>query len=372
MKIVFLSNYYNHHQAHISKKLYELTNGNFKFVSTKKISEDRKKLGYPELKDDFEIFYDGMDQTVQNEIDSADVVIIGSAPERFLENRKKKKKLIFRYSERPLKKGFQWWKYLYRFYIWHKNNPANAPIYILCASAYVLSDYLKFGLFKGKAFKWGYFPECKRYESIDVLMRSKIKNEILWCGRFLDWKHPDDVLKVAEKLKNAKKSFHINIIGTGDMENELNAMRETLGLTDYITFFGSVNSGKVREYMERASIYLFTSDRQEGWGAVLNEAMNSGCAVIASHSAGSTPYLIQNGENGVIYQSGDLDDLYRALEMLLEAPKRQYELGSKAYETIINEWNSDIAAERFFFLSNRILEGKNVNGIFETGPCSKA
>ena len=33
--------------------------------------------------------------------------------------------------------------------------------------------------------------------------------------------------------------------------------------------------------MEQADIYLFTSDRNEGWGAVANEAMNSACAMVA-------------------------------------------------------------------------------------------
>lgn len=42
-----------------------------------------------------------------------------------------------------------------------------------------------------------------------------------------------------------------------------------MNLNDYVTFTGPVQSDKVRGFMERAGIFLFTSDRQEGWGAVL-------------------------------------------------------------------------------------------------------
>lgn len=63
-----------------------------------------------------------------------------------------------------------------------------------------------------------------------------------------------------------------------------------MNLNDYVTFTGPVQSDKVRGFMERAGIFLFTSDRQEGWGAVLNESMNSGCAVVASHAIGSVPF----------------------------------------------------------------------------------
>ena len=61
--------------------------------------------------------------------------------------------------------------------------------------------------------------------------------------------------------------------------------------------------------MEKSSIYLFTSNFDEGWGAVLNESMNSACAVISSHAAGATPFLISHNINGLLYTSGDVDEL---------------------------------------------------------------
>lgn len=372
MRIVFLSNYYNHHQAHISRKLYELTGGNYKFISSTRVSESRKKLGYAELTDEFVISCDQDRELIQEIIDSADVVICGSSPEGWIENRKKQGKLIFRYSERPLKKGFELWKYPYRFLKWHMQNPTRSKIYMLCSSAYTATDYLKFDLFRNKCFKWGYFPECKRYENFDSLMSNKIKNEILWCGRFLDWKHPDDVLEIARRLKADGKVFHINIIGTGEMQSELEALRDQYDLLEYVTFVGSVSAENVRAYMERSSIYLFTSDRQEGWGAVLNEAMNSGCAIVANRAAGATPYLIRNEENGIQYESGDLEALYKAVTQLIDNDEMSRKLGTKAYETILSEWNSDIAAERIIVLAEKLLSGADSIDLYNAGPCSRA
>ena len=62
--------------------------------------------------------------------------------------------------------------------------------------------------------------------------------------------------------------------------------------------------------MEKTGIFLFTSDRQEGWGAVLNEAMNSGCAVVASHLIGAVPFLKKKKKNGLVYSSGDRKTLF--------------------------------------------------------------
>lgn len=374
MNIVFVSNFYNHHQAYISKQLYKLTNGGYRFIATAEIPKERIELGYSDGRDPFVLQYgdnEAQDQIIQEQIDSADIVIIGSAPENLLKNRKKEKKIIFRYSERPLKNGFQWWKYPLRLIRWHYNNPFNVPIYMLCASAYTAQDYSKFFLFKDKMFKWGYFPEIKRYNDINSIMAKKNTSEILWCGRFLDWKHPDAVLTVAKKLKQEGYNFHINIIGTGNMEETLKKSCSQNGLDDIVSFLGSMSPEEVRAYMERAGMYLFTSDRKEGWGAVLNEAMNSVCAVIASTEAGATPYLVKNNFTGLVYNNCDIEELYEKVKYLLDNPKEQIRLGMSAYDTIISEWNAEEAAKRLMHLFKIILSKNKCEDLYGTGPCSR-
>lgn len=370
MKIAFISNCYNHHQCFISRKLYELTKGEYRFIATTQMTDERKKLGYDEITDSFVIRADSPDAMEWTE--TADVLILAHSPSDLLKKRIQTKKLMFRYSEHLLKKGLQWWKYPLRFFRMHRNNPSDAPIYLLCASAYAARDFAHFGLFVGKAYKWGYFPECKRYEDVSSLISSKDKRELLWCGRFLDWKHPDDVLTLAKMLKADGYAFHMNIIGVGEMEQALKAKCVSDGLTDCVSFLGSMSPDKVRTYMERAGIYLFTSDIKEGWGAVLNEAMNSGCAVVASDKAGSTKYLIQDGENGYIYPFGRIDVLYDRVTQLLDDPKKQKNMGLQAYNTITEKWNADLAAERLVALAQQILDGNAKPNIFADGPCSNA
>ena len=113
--------------------------------------------------------------------------------------------------------------------------------------------------------------------------------------------------------------------------------------------------------MEKTEVYLFTSDYKEGWGALLNEAMNSGCAVLASHAIGAVPFLLRHGENGVVFESGNLKDMEEKAEMLLKSAEKRKRLGSAAYETILQEWNAEIAADRLVEIAGRLLEagGKN-------------
>lgn len=373
--VVFASNYFNHHQSSFCQSMYERLGDKFTFVQTQEVEEERKRLGWGEgvlplfVKKSYDS--DSAELECKTLIDNADIVIIGSAQNHFVENRIKSGKLVLRYSERQLKKGLELWKYPYRYFKWHKQNPKHANIYLLCASAYTASDYAKFGLFKNRCYKWGYFPETKHYQ-MNALYEQKDKQKILWVGRFLDWKHPDDVLRVAKRLKEDGYRFSMDIAGTGEMEQQLKDMSEAMGLNDCVTFLGPIPSNRVRELMEKAGIYLFTSDRYEGWGAVLNESMNSGCAVVASHAIGAVPYLMRNRENGLIYHSGNVDELYKKVKYLLDNPGEQERLGKAAYETIVGEWNAEVAAERLINLSEHLLAGEKYPDLYRTGPCSRA
>lgn len=46
MKIVFVSNTFHHHQANVSDNLYEVTNGNYAFIETEPMRQDRLQLGW--------------------------------------------------------------------------------------------------------------------------------------------------------------------------------------------------------------------------------------------------------------------------------------------------------------------------------------
>lgn len=342
------------------------------FVAHKEMDAERKDLGWG---NDLVRPYtcSASDQEVQKQLNDLDVLIAGSFPERQTKEYGKKAKLFFRYSERPLKAGNPVLKYIPRFLKWHYYNPPWRKTYMLCASAYTAGDYAKFGLFHNRCYKWGYFPETIRYPSIDDLIDRKAKATILWCGRFLDWKHPDDVIEVAKRLHEAGCCFKIEMIGTGEMERQLKQQASEAGLLDEnVRFLGAMSPEAVRRHMESAGIYLFTSDRQEGWGAVLNEAMNSGCAVVASDAAGATPYLVNDGVNGSVYHSGNIQELYEKVRRLLENTTMQYSFGKAAYLTITELWNAEVAAKRFLQLSQALLNGTDASGLFANGPCSLA
>ncbi len=373
MKVVFLSNYYNHHQSAFSTAMDELTDNNFYFIETSEMSEERRKLGYGIEKPSFVLQY--YDEEQKNScislIDEADVVIYGSAPYNLVEKRLKGKKLTFAYSERLFKKGFSFAKWPVRTYKYGKLYGGRKNVYLLCASAYSPYDYNRLGVFKDKTFKWGYFPPTTKYENVDNVINSKTPNSILWCGRFIDLKHPEKPIEVIKRLKDDGYNVSLKFVGDGELREELENLVKKYGLEEQIEFVGFVKADKVRSYMEESKIFLFTSDRNEGWGAVLNESMNSACAVVASHAIGATPFLIKDNENGLIFKNQDVNDLYNKVKFLLDNEKECNRLSKNAYETMVNEWNAKNASKKLLELIESLQKDKKTD-LFKDGVLSKA
>lgn len=374
--ITFFSNFINEHQIPFCKAMFAKTNGNFRFVATEPISQERLNMGFVDQSDSFSFVIKSFQSADQHQEamrlgTESDVVIIGDAPDCFVEERLRQNKLTFRYWERFFKDG-RWHILDPRVLIAHYKQDfryRKKNLYMLCASAYTAPDCRFIHSYPNKTYRWGYFPEVKKYEDIDSLIANKKKATILWTARFINWKHPEAPIKVAERLKKEGYRFTLNLIGGGALEARIRSMIQQKGLADCVHLLGTMSPDEVRRHMEESEIFLFTSDRNEGWGAVLNESMNSGCAVVASRAIGSVPYLLCDGENGLIFKDGDWDDLYGKVKFCMDYPRERVALGKSAYETLNNVWNADIAAKRFLTLVESIRKGKETP--FSEGPCSK-
>jgi glycosyltransferase involved in cell wall biosynthesis len=375
-KIVFVSNFLSPHQKPFCDEMNRLCEDNFRFVATKPMNDERKGLGYSDLDSTSYVIkaYESISQldVAKSLIDEADVVIIGSAPDSLILRRLKAEKITFKYSERILKKELTI-RTLPRFVLgtWlHHRRFSKFPLYMLCASAFEAHDLARLGCYKDKMFCWGYFPDLRIYDDVDLLIEKKKKDTILWAGRFIDWKHPEYCILLAESLRNEGYEFEINMIGTGEMQENLREMIVAKDLTEYVHLLGAMPPQMVRNHMEDSAVYLITSNRVEGWGAVLNESMNSACAVVAGSLVGAAPYLVKDGENGLIFRNEDLEDLISKVKKLLDNHNLIRKYGKNAYFTIKNKWNYKTAAGNLLALIENIEKGAEVNPI--EGPCQPA
>lgn len=374
MRVVLYLNYLNHHQVAVADAFYDVLGEDFKCVCTQKPSPYELKGG-----EDYSARAYCINATTSTEhynqalifAQIADVCMFGADSLEYAIERAKYNKCGFSFEigERWLKKGIinifsprlikNMWYYhtLFR----HRN------FYKLCASAYAAKDQNMLLSYKNKCYKWGYFPkliECKSKSSISSPV------SFMWCSRFLRWKHPELPIKAASILKHKGYDFVLDMYGEGDELECCKDLSQKLNVQDRVNFCGNVPNHEIIEAMKKHDVFLFTSDRNEGWGVVLNEAMASGCAVVCSDLVGSAPYLICDRENGMIFKSCEIKSLVEKIEYLLDNQSVIIELGSKARQTIINFWSPQVAVHNFLKLVLELTSGNNSSLV--EGPCSKA
>ena len=364
MKIVFVSDFLNHHQTLLCDNIHSQVD-TFYFIhgynGKGSVIKEREEREYTML-------YKDNPKRAKEEILSADAVIFGSCPNRFIDMRMKENKLSFVYSERLFKKSIlQMLKMKNYKAAKHRfMNYKDKNLYVLAASAYLPYDLSHYRFSAEKILKWGYFPEINLIKDVP-----KKENSILFTGRFLDWKHTETVIETARLLKKDKFTFKVSLIGDGPEKEKLQNLVNKYNLNDCVEFLGIKSHQEVMQSMAEHEIFMFTSDYQEGWGAVLNEAMANGCAVVASSAAGATPFLIKHNENGKIYKYGKHKNAYQAVTELLLNKEEADRFGKNAMETIENEYNGKIAARK---LIQSVMEFNNTGLItpYEDGVLSRA
>lgn len=374
MIITFFSNYFNHHQKALCDALSEIEGNEFHFIETQPMEEFRKNMGWeienkPAYVSNSYESPQGYKEAKRLGRDS-DLVIIGSAPEEFIEERLKLNRLIFRYTERPLKEGAIK-KYIPRLHKKYKKmhyDNRDKNIYVLGASAYAAYDYSLLKAYEGRVLKFGYFPKGEKLD-YDKLLKAKEHQgpvRILWTGRYLKLKHPELLIKALGLLDKDGVDFKASFVGDGRMRNYCEKLADRLNITDKVEFMDFVAPDKVREMMEESDIYVCTSNHLEGWGSVIYEGASAGCAVISSHLCGSAPFLIKNGETGYLFKSGNVNSLYEKLSILINDKDKMLRCGLNAYENMKNLWNPFVAAYRITEFAASVLLGRMIK--YEDGP----
>ncbi len=380
--LTFFSNYFNHHQKALCDAFYSLLGEGFTFVETMPMEQFRAGMGWGEDTPSYVLrTYESDDNEKRAQLLGAesDLVIMGTAPEYYIEQRLAADKIVFRYSERPLKEGFI--KFfiprLTKKYIHLHVRNRKKRIYVLGASAFTSYDFKKmFGSYPDKCYKFAYFPKHISYDFEELYERKKEKAAsagavtILWEGRMIKLKRADLVIRAAAELVKKGYDLRLRLVGDGEEKDNLIALSQKLGLENVVTFEGFLSPDEARERMADAQIYVMTSNKLEGWGSVIYEALNAGCATVASHICGATPWLVKHNKTGLVYTSGSVKSLAAKLEMLLRDEALRHDLGKRAYEQMRDEWNPKTAADRVIALYEALLSGADTP--FADGPCSKA
>ncbi|MFT5051009.1 MAG: colanic acid/amylovoran biosynthesis glycosyltransferase [Chlamydiales bacterium] len=153
------------------------------------------------------------------------------------------------------------------------------------------------------------------------------ENHILAVGRLVPKKGFPVLLQALAQLRAKGSDCRATIVGDGTDREALEQLTGELGLTEHVTFTGPQTQARVREHLERATVFclpcVIDSDgNRDALPTVLLEALAVGIPVVSTPVTG-IPEILDDGKAGLIVTAGDARATASALERLLASAEER-------------------------------------------------
>jgi len=179
--------------------------------------------------------------------------------------------------------------------------------------------------------------DIKKYNKAQTIKTFPRKEEELVIGnlgRFVRQKGQHFLVMLAELLKKRNIPVRILIGGEGPLKDDIEALARKADVIDMIQFSGFVDD--VNGFMSSIDVFVLTS-LWEGFGYVIAEAMYFEKPVIAFNIS-SNPELIKDGENGFLFEPGDIESIANKIEQLQENRNIIVKLGKAGKDSIVKNF----------------------------------
>lgn len=163
-----------------------------------------------------------------------------------------------------------------------------------------------------------------------LMQRDMAHPSILFVGRLEKIKGVDILIKSISFVVSSIPNVHLYIAGIGEEEGELKHLVKKLDIEENVTFLGFVSEDDKWSYYKSTDLCVVPS-LEEPFGIVLLEAMACGKPVVASN-VGGIPYIVEDGETGLLFECGNIEDLAERVTALLEDKELRKKMGEAGYE----------------------------------------
>lgn len=182
------------------------------------------------------------------------------------------------------------------------------------------------------------------------------KANILMAGSIKKNKGQEEAIEAVKNLIFEGLDVNLLIIGSGNdlYINKLKDIIKQYKIEDKIIIKSfSNNLNKIRK---QSNLELVCS-KKEAFGRVTVEAMLSMNAVIGANTGG-TKELIKDGENGVLYEQGNIEDLTEKLRSIVTDLRKAKKLGERGFVFANENFISSINAENIYKQYKDIIVNK--------------
>jgi len=171
---------------------------------------------------------------------------------------------------------------------------------------------------------------------VDTVNYEVRKKQILFAGILDHNKGFKDLLSAFALIATKHKDWKLIFAGNGEIDNG-RALADNLGIKNQVEFMGWVN-GKDKDTLFKESSVFCLPSYAEGFPMSALDAWAYGLPVVCT-PVGGLPDIIINGENSLVFNSGDVNKLSIQLERIITDEKLRFDISQKSKELALTTFN---------------------------------
>lgn len=134
----------------------------------------------------------------------------------------------------------------------------------------------------------------------------------LFVGSLSKRKSPTTIVNAIRKLKN----YELTLIGEGSERKKIEETANSYNLGGGCTILNFQKQSIIHEKMSQHDVLILPS-LHDGWGAVVNEALQVGLYVIVSDRCGAADLIKDDEKRGMVFKAGNTKDLANKMRQVI-------------------------------------------------------
>ena len=164
------------------------------------------------------------------------------------------------------------------------------------------------------------------------------------------------ILEAVKSLTDQGRKVRLLVAGIGDFEEELKAKTRELGLEDRVVYLGFQTD--VAAVLSVLDLQLNASYGTETSSLSILEGLSMGLPAVVS-TYGGNPWLIDDGEDGLLFENRNSAHLARCIAQLMDEPNTLERMKQRAVEIFSQRFTAEIFAQNIENVYYKAMEGKD-------------
>lgn len=203
-----------------------------------------------------------------------------------------------------------------------------------------------------KKFTWGSMRKAR--QKLDLPQHQFLA---LYVGGLIPLKGIEVLIAALKHLIDHGSDIQLILVGEGQIRNQIENSTIEMGIYDNIYFAGSLNHEDIPAFYRACDVLVLPSFR-EGFGLTALEAMSCGRPVIVTRPEKGQHDFVDHGQTGFIVDYGDVEQLSKHINILIENQSIGNEMGESARITVEKHFTWDIVASKTADLYRFLVQGQ--------------